>query len=254
MPKIGPVAGALLISANVSEISGSGQTFHHHARVKDTVEKAIERLYAVDAMSAKTYGFESWACGVAALLRSMLSIDPRNRPSSPKVFDELSNLQKDYEKGRDDEITAALKGITRDEYSNGLYDEVMYRAQHQSRSFLDMSVVPMSSLINILMRIVRNNVTFKRLNSTDDEAHNCKIRIMQGKEDQEMAIIRCYKSIRIEHGDQRCKTDYMGKLSSLQLFSSAYEAAFRTIVRLQRRERHILSCSWKIRGLHTIFF
>ena len=205
--KIVPSLGSLYFRLTFRNTLGSGQTFHQHKRLKDAVEEAIKRLYADDAMSAKTYGFESWAHGVAALLKSMLNIDPRNRPSSPQVFVNLRELQKEYEKGQDDEVTAALKKITRDEYSNDLYNEVMYRAQHHSRSFLDMLVILMPSVMSILIRIVRDNVTTKRLKNTDDEFHNCRIRIMQGKEDQELAIIRCYKNIRIEHGSQRCKTD-----------------------------------------------
>ena len=73
----------------------------------------------------------------------MLEINPQIRPSSPEVFIELNLLQEEYEKGQDDEITAALKGITVTDYSFGFYNEVMYRTHQQPKSFIDMSVALM---------------------------------------------------------------------------------------------------------------
>ncbi len=128
--------------------------FHGAGKLKNCVVSAMKHICGDEVAGTKVHSFEPWALGLNQLLERMLSIEPKDRPSSREVVKELKELQHIYTTGPDDLIKARLKKATRYEYSTKEYDEVQWRYKQSNHSFIEMLVSSPAPILCVYQNLI----------------------------------------------------------------------------------------------------
>ena len=172
-----------------------GQAFHGAGKLKDCVVNAMNRICSEEMTAIRKLSFDSWASGLNKLLYRMLSIKPIHRPSSQEVVRELNELQQIYTTEPEDVVKAALRNTTRQEYPKKEYDEVQWRYDQSTRSFIDMSVLlHVQFKIRILTSNFLRDGVFFNLPRVSEEQFPCRINILLRKDSGKITIMRCYEN------------------------------------------------------------